>query len=114
MLPNTPSNNSSSGLRTLFIALVVIGVIACVFVVGIAVAITLATGSFSPEAGIAVGLTSVATIASGFLGCVPFLLVFGLLGGYIYYYQRARAKVGKPQLILPSSLRVGESFTVQY
>ena len=107
-------NASPNGLRTLLFILVAMVVIACLFSGGIGLVITLASGEFSPEsmgAGIlGVGITALSTLA----GCLPFLLVFGAIIGYIIYYQRARAKVGKPTVILPTTLRVGEKFDVQY
>lgn len=111
MNQQTPAPN---GLRTLLIILVGMVVAACLFSGGIGLAITLASGDFSLENSGAGLIGGAITLLSTFAGCLPFILIFGAIIGYIVYYQRARAKVGKPTVTVPTTLRVGDKFDLQY
>ena len=105
---------AAKGLRTLLIILVSITFLACCLAGGFWLAITLANGDIPQEITGASILAVFITLLSTVAGCSPFLLIFGAIIGYIIYYKRARAKVGKPTVTLPTTLRVGEKFDLQY
>ncbi len=107
-------NPASKGIRTLLTILVSITLLTCCLSGTFWLAITLANGDFPQEITgaslLGVGITLFSTLA----GCSPFILIFGAIIGYIVYYQRARAKVGKPTVTVPTTLRVGDKFDLQY
>ncbi len=112
MNQQTPISNNR--LSTLLIVVISIGLLTCILIGVLSVVIALMSGEFASEGAGALLLGAGVTLFSTLAGCSPFILIFGGIIAYILYHKRSRAKVGKPTVTLPTTLRLGEKFEVPY